>query len=100
MGKLKLRLMIILRMVMAEPVRTCLGCGKKFVKSKLLRFVLVVNKVVPDTGALVSGRGAYCCRDEKCIKLFVKNKKRVSRAFRRDISDIRIELALIFRSQE
>ena len=85
---------------MGEPVRTCLGCGKKSAKHKLLRFGLVVNKVVPDTGVQVSGRGAYCCRDEKCIKFFLQNKKRVSRAFRRDISDIRIELALIFRSQE
>ena len=88
------------RVTKAEPVRTCRGCGRKFAKKNLVRFCLAGKEVVVDPEAKAQGRGAYCCRDRNCLELFIKNKKRVSRAFRAEISGFRVELASIFRSRE
>lgn len=52
-----------------NPSRTCLGCRKTRNKEDLIRVVRT-----PDGGTLIdhdqkmSGRGAYLCRDEDCLK--------------------------------
>lgn len=67
--------------------RTCLGCGRKFKKSELVRFCLDVDNVpVLDCVGSAHGRGGYCCRTEICLRSFFKSKKRLSRAFRREIT--------------
>ena len=65
------------------PVRTCLGCGAKLLKERLLRFVADRNGlVVLDQDKSLSGRGAYCCPDYKCLTVFVKKKGKLLRALR------------------
>ena len=58
------------------PLRTCLGCGRIFPKSRLMRFVLTVE------GAAVGdhqGRGYYLCPNAACVEraLTRKNLNRI-----------------------
>jgi len=77
----------------AGPVRTCLACGKKRINRELCRFA--VDKegyIVVDQEHRLGGRGAYACRGNACIHGFLKNKKKLSRAFRRQKVIIREDL--------
>ena len=65
------------------PVRTCLGCGAKLLKKKMLRFVADRDGLVMvDQQKCLPGRGAYCCSDYKCLAIFIKKKGRLLRALR------------------
>ena len=51
----------------------CVGCREMKPKRDLLRLVRRPDgSVVFDAGGKVSGRGAYICRDEECLKKAVK----------------------------
>jgi predicted RNA-binding protein YlxR (DUF448 family) len=69
-----------------EPVRTCVGCGRKAPQSDLLRFVA-------KDGALAyvrnePGRGAYTCRRLACFERAVAR-----RAFARVLRQpVRVEI--------
>ena len=78
------------------PVRTCLGCGAKLLKKKLLRFVADRNGlVVLDQQNRLPGRGAYCCSDYKCLTVFVKKKGKLLRALRMTKIDCSSVLRLV-----
>lgn len=65
------------------PVRTCLGCGKKLLQNKMLRFVADRNGVLEvDLKKSLPGRGVYCCSDYRCLFRFMKKKGRLLRALR------------------
>ena len=65
------------------PVRTCLACGKRFLKSDLLRFVADDGGiVVVDLKRCMPGRGVYCCPDSGCLSGFVKKRGKLLRALR------------------
>ena len=51
------------------PVRQCLGCNEHKPKSTLLRVVRDPDGVISlDFTGKKSGRGAYICRDVKCLR--------------------------------
>jgi predicted RNA-binding protein YlxR (DUF448 family) len=50
---------------MSEPVRTCVGCGRRAAQSTLVRFASVKGHVA--RGRAVPGRGAYTCRSAACF---------------------------------
>ena len=51
------------------PVRQCLGCNEHKPKMELIRIVRSPEGVVSlDLTGKKSGRGAYICRDLKCLK--------------------------------
>ena len=65
------------------PVRTCLGCGKRLLKNKMLRFVADRNgRVEVDQKSCLPGRGVYSCPDYRCLSSFMKKKGRLLRALR------------------
>ena len=64
------------------PERTCLGCGKKAAKATLIRFAVVNGCIVIDEGYRLTGRGAYSCRQENCLRLLAKKGKKLARALR------------------
>ena len=66
------------------PIRTCICCGAKRDKRELMRLVLDMNGAVAEDH-VGEGRGAYICRDEKCLS-DLKMGKGLSRAFRRKVS--------------
>jgi predicted RNA-binding protein YlxR (DUF448 family) len=63
------------------PVRTCLGCGKKQLKSLLHRLVLdAQHHPLLDRTQTAPGRGAYLC-GPGCLGAAIK-KKALHRAFK------------------
>lgn len=63
------------------PVRTCLGCGKKQLKSLLHRMVLdAQHQPMLDRTQTAPGRGAYLC-GPGCLKAAIK-RKAFHRAFK------------------
>jgi predicted RNA-binding protein YlxR (DUF448 family) len=51
-------------------------------KYQLRRFVWREQGVEEDPGQKMTGRGAYCCMDEKCLQLFLQKRKKWKRLFR------------------
>jgi predicted RNA-binding protein YlxR (DUF448 family) len=51
---------------MAEPVRRCVGCGRRAPQGELLRFAARDGVLVQDRTA--HGRGAYTCRRLVCFE--------------------------------
>ena len=63
------------------PQRTCIGCKEIKPKKELLRIVKSSeNDISIDTTGKKNGRGAYICKNEKCLDMAIKNK-RLSREF-------------------
>ena len=73
---------------MTEPIRSCVGCGRKAPQSQLLRFVAKEGRLVP--GGDEPGRGAYTCRRLSCFERAASR-----RAFNRTLrQNVRVEPAL------
>ena len=69
------------------PMRQCLGCNEHRPKRELLRVVRdPQGEVSLDFTGKKSGRGAYICRDVKCLRRVRKNG-RLSRSLECEISD-------------
>lgn len=63
------------------PMRKCLGCGEMKAKQELIRAVRSPEgEVSLDLTGKKNGRGAYICRDRKCLTAAIK-AKRFERAF-------------------
>ena len=58
------------------PQRKCIGCGISKNKKDLIRVVRSPeNEISIDLKGKKSGRGAYICKDENCLKKAVKAKR-------------------------
>lgn len=69
------------------PQRTCMGCRDKKEKKELIRIVKnKENQINIDETGKKEGRGAYLCRDIKCLERVIKSK-RLERVFDTKISD-------------
>ena len=59
-----------------EPQRTCMGCNLKKDKKDLIRIVKnKENEINVDKTGKLQGRGAYICKDEKCLEKAKKTKR-------------------------
>jgi uncharacterized protein len=58
--------------VAAEPIRTCVGCGRKASQAELLRFAAREGALVPGRG--LPGRGAWTCRRLACFERAVARR--------------------------
>jgi predicted RNA-binding protein YlxR (DUF448 family) len=75
-----------------EPVRSCIGCGRKAPQSELARFV--AKNGVLAAGAGEPGRGAYTCRRLSCFERAVA-RRAFNRTLRRNVR-IEPELASLY----
>ena len=66
----------------SEPIRSCVGCGRKAPQSELLRFVAEEGRLVPGRGK--PGRGAYTCRRLPCFERAVA-RRAFNRTLRRTV---------------
>ncbi|MDU1316162.1 RNase P modulator RnpM [Anaerococcus hydrogenalis] len=69
------------------PQRKCIVCGENKEKNDLIR--IVKNKeegIILDPTGKKNGRGAYICKEEKCINE-VKKKRKLEKVFKTEISD-------------
>lgn len=62
------------------PMRMCVGCKEMKPKKELTRIVRTTEGTIEiDTTGKKSGRGAYVCKDQQCIKTSI-NESRLSKA--------------------
>ena len=69
------------------PQRKCIVCGENKDKNDLIR--IVKNKeegIILDPTGEKNGRGAYICKEEKCINE-AKKKRKLEKVFKTEISD-------------
>lgn len=60
---------------MNKPMRRCVGCGESKEKKELVRVVRdTEGNIHLDPTGRANGRGAYICRDEKCLELAIKKR--------------------------
>jgi predicted RNA-binding protein YlxR (DUF448 family) len=55
-----------------EPIRSCVGCGRKAPQGELLRFVAEGGRLV--AGPNKPGRAAYTCRRLACFERAVSRR--------------------------
>jgi uncharacterized protein len=75
-----------------EPIRSCVGCGRKAPQSDLYRFVAQQGKLVPGSGK--PGRGAYTCRRLSCFERAVA-RRAFNRTLRRRVQ-VEPELSALY----
>jgi predicted RNA-binding protein YlxR (DUF448 family) len=74
--------------VSADPIRTCVGCGRRASKRELLRFVAREGALESSTAG--PGRGVYTCRRLACFERAASR-----RAFNRTLRQtVRVEPSL------
>lgn len=67
------------------PLRKCVGCGETVGKKGAVRVVRDKDgNISVDPTGKKSGRGAYVCKDVKCLELARKGRK-LERSFKRQI---------------
>ena len=69
------------------PQRKCINCGNLYDKNDLLR--IVKNKeqgIVIDESGKLNGRGAYICKNKKCLEEIKKNNK-LNRVFKQKVDE-------------
>jgi predicted RNA-binding protein YlxR (DUF448 family) len=75
-----------------EPIRSCIGCGRKAPQGQLLRFAAVDGQLVP--GGRLPGRGAYTCRRLACFER-AASRRAFNRTLRKTVR-IGLELASLY----
>lgn len=56
------------------PKRMCVACRQMINQNELFRVVKNNDEIIIDNEKKKFGRGAYVCKNEKCIKLAMKKK--------------------------
>lgn len=69
-----------------SPVRTCIGCRDVFEKKKVFRVAFYEDKISLDKSGRANGRGAYLCKNKKCVDAAFK-KKAFHRAFKKNFNN-------------
>ena len=77
---------------MSEPIRSCIGCGRKAPQRELLRFVAKDGRLI--TGSDKPGRGAYTCRRLSCFERAV-SRRAFNRTLRQTVQ-VDLELASLY----
>jgi predicted RNA-binding protein YlxR (DUF448 family) len=67
---------------MTEPVRRCVGCGRRAPQGELLRFAVRDGQLVPEREA--PGRGVYTCRRLVCFER-AQAQRGFARSLRRSV---------------
>ena len=70
---------------MAEPIRTCAGCGRKAPQRELVRFVAGDGKLTLDAAGGAPGRGVYTCRRLLCFER-AEGRRAFARVLRRTVA--------------
>ena len=89
---------------MRDVIRTCIGCRGKLPQKVLIRFVRQSGgKLQIDCHKKLSGRGAYVCPSQDCIRKAFKFPKRINSLFRVQLASENItqfEQILLQRAQK
>ena len=70
------------------PERRCTGCGEHFAKNELIRVLRTPEgEITIDFTGKKSGRGAYICKKQDCLKKAIQ-KKRLEASLECKIPDV------------
>ncbi len=69
---------------MAQPIRTCVGCGRKAPPGELVRFIARDGELTLDALGRAPGRGAYTCRRLLCFER-AESRRAFARTLRRTV---------------
>ena len=75
------------------PLRKCVSCNERKEKKELIRIVISDGIPIIDKTQKQNGRGAYLCRDEKCI-LNAQKRKVLDRSLEIKTNDELYELLI------
>ena len=75
------------------PLRKCVSCNERKEKRELVRIVVSDGALVIDKTAKMNGRGAYLCKDEKCV-INAKKRKSIDRSLEVSVPDDFYDLLL------
>ena len=76
----------------SQPVRTCIACREMKLKKEMLRVVRNADgEIFVDTTGKASGRGAYVCNADECLKK-LNDKRLLHKAFSTEVSQTVYEL--------
>ena len=70
---------------MSEPIRTCVGCGRKAPQRELVRFAAPSGILEADPERRRPGRGAYTCRRAACFERAAA-RRAFARVLRRNVT--------------
>ena len=71
--------------------RRCVACRENKLQDTMLRVAKINNQFLLDINYKLGGRGAYICKDLKCIQLVIK-KRLLNRAFKQNIDNAIYEM--------
>ena len=57
------------------PERTCRGCGRKTLRSELIRFAVAEGVFIEDQKRQMPGKGVYCCDETVCRERLIQKRK-------------------------
>lgn len=81
-----------------KPVRTCIACRQKFNKDELIHICYKDDLLYLNPKSSI-GRGAYLCKNQKCVDLAFK-KKAFNQAFKTNLSlELLDEIKLIIKNE-
>ena len=66
--------------------RRCVACRECKQQNDMLRIARIQNEYLIDIYNKLGGRGAYVCKDRKCIDLAIK-KKLLSKSFKTNLNN-------------
>ena len=66
------------------PLRKCVACNQMLEKDKMFRIARTPEGIIIDKSYKAQGRGAYVCKDIKCIDMAIR-KKSFNRSLRQAI---------------
>jgi predicted RNA-binding protein YlxR (DUF448 family) len=69
----------------SEPIRTCVGCGRKAPQRDLVRYVAPEGLLRRDETRRAPGRGAYTCARPACFERAAA-RRAFSRTLRRNVT--------------
>ena len=64
--------------------RRCVACRQNKQQNEMLRIARINEDFIIDENQTLGGRGAYICRDTKCLDLTIK-KRLLNRSFKTNI---------------
>ncbi len=76
-----------------KNLRMCVVCRSMLPKRELIRFVRIDGNVEIDPTGKKDGRGAYICKNEKCIEKAIKCNT-FSKSFKQNIDKEKINESL------
>jgi uncharacterized protein len=69
----------------SEPIRTCIGCGRKAPQRELVRYVAPQGLLQRDPDREEPGRGAYTCPRTACFER-AAGRRAFARTLRRKVT--------------